>query len=42
MLTRIVVQDTITLEGVCGNDDFALVGFGQCVGKIERAIKIDF
>lgn len=26
--------DTLTLEGVCGSEDGALVGFGECVGTI--------
>jgi fumarylacetoacetase len=29
--------DTITIRGVCGEPG-ALVGFGECVGKIESAI----
>ncbi|KAF1994609.1 fumarylacetoacetate hydrolase FahA [Amniculicola lignicola CBS 123094] len=29
--------DEITFTGVCGTDDEALVGFGQCVGRIEPA-----
>jgi fumarylacetoacetase len=32
--------DEVTFTGVCGTDENALVGFGQCVGKIEPAIKI--
>ena len=30
--------DTIDIEGVCGTDQDALVGFGKCVGKILPAI----
>jgi len=30
--------DTITIRGVCGGEPGALVGFGECVGKIESAI----
>ncbi|KAH8808469.1 hypothetical protein F5884DRAFT_792337 [Xylogone sp. PMI_703] len=29
--------DTITIRGVCGSEDGALVGFGECGGKIESA-----
>ena len=32
--------DTVTLTGVCGSEDGALVGFGECVGKIEPAIDL--
>lgn len=34
--------DTITITGVCGSEDFALVGFGECVGRIDPAIEIKF
>jgi fumarylacetoacetase len=34
--------DEITIRGVCGNDEEALVGFGECVGRIEPAVKLDF
>ena len=34
--------DTVTITGVCGNEDGALVGFGQCVGRIEPAIELKF
>lgn len=34
--------DTITITGVCGHEDGALVGFGECVGKIEPALVIKF
>jgi fumarylacetoacetase len=32
--------DTVTLYGVCGNDETGLVGFGECTGKIVPAPKI--
>ncbi|ORY13682.1 fumarylacetoacetate hydrolase FahA [Clohesyomyces aquaticus] len=32
--------DEITISGVCGSDEDALVGFGQCVGRIEPALKM--
>lgn len=34
--------DEVTLRGVCGGEDGALVGFGDCVGRIEPAIHLDF
>ena len=34
--------DTITLTGVCGGEDGALVGFGECTGRIEPAIDMEF
>lgn len=34
--------DEITIRGVCGADEEALVGFGECVGRIEPALKLDF
>ncbi|KAF2034925.1 fumarylacetoacetate hydrolase FahA [Setomelanomma holmii] len=34
--------DEITIRGVCGNDEEALVGFGECVGRIEPALKLNF
>jgi len=30
--------DEITISGVCGTDQDALVGFGQCTGRIEPAL----
>ena len=33
--------DTITITGVCGREDGALVGFGECNGKIEPAIELE-
>jgi fumarylacetoacetase len=33
--------DEITIRGVCGNDDEALVGFGECVGRIEPALELN-
>ena len=32
--------DEITIAGVCGSDEWALVGFGECVGRIEPALKL--
>lgn len=34
--------DEVTIRGVCGADDEALVGFGECVGRIEPAISLSF
>ncbi|KAK7511516.1 hypothetical protein IWZ03DRAFT_335721 [Phyllosticta citriasiana] len=34
--------DEIIFTGVCGSDEDALVGFGQCRGKIEPALKFPF
>lgn len=34
--------DEITIRGVCGSDEDALVGFGECVGRIEPALEINF
>lgn len=34
--------DEVTIRGVCGTDEEALVGFGECVGRIEPALKLDF
>ncbi|KAL6708486.1 hypothetical protein ACN47E_002749 [Coniothyrium glycines] len=34
--------DEITITGVCGSNEEALVGFGECVGRIEPALKLDF
>jgi fumarylacetoacetase len=31
--------DTITIRGVCGGEEGALVGFGECVGTIESAFQ---
>jgi len=41
---RIFLQDgdTVTFTGVCGTDEDALVGFGQCSGKIEPAANLGF
>lgn len=30
--------DTVTIEGVCGMEDFGLVGFGECSGQILKAL----
>ena len=32
--------DEITITGVCGSDERALVGFGECVGWIEPALML--
>ncbi|KAF2264582.1 fumarylacetoacetate hydrolase FahA [Lojkania enalia] len=32
--------DEVTFSGVCGSDEEALVGFGECVGRIEPALKL--
>jgi fumarylacetoacetase len=34
--------DEITIQGVCGADDEAFVGFGECVGRIEPALNLNF
>lgn len=34
--------DEITITGVCGTDEDALVGFGECVGRIEPALSFSF
>lgn len=34
--------DEITIRGVCGANDEALVGFGECIGRIEPALKLNF
>ena len=34
--------DTITITGVCGRESGALVGFGECVGRIEPALDLKF
>ena len=32
--------DEVTITGCCGTEDGAFVGFGECTGRIEPAIKI--
>ncbi|KAI9782941.1 MAG: hypothetical protein M1839_004416 [Geoglossum umbratile] len=32
--------DTVTIRGVCGDDENSLVGFGECRGRIEPAAKL--
>lgn len=32
--------DTVTLSGVCGTDEGALVGFGDCIGTIQPALEM--
>jgi fumarylacetoacetase len=34
--------DTITITGVCGSQEGALVGFGECRGRIEPAPQLSF
>lgn len=34
--------DEITIRGVCGTDEDALVGFGACVGRIQPALELKF
>lgn len=34
--------DEITIRGVCGSNEESLVGFGQCVGRIEPALQLNF
>ncbi|KAK3725134.1 hypothetical protein LTR37_000645 [Vermiconidia calcicola] len=34
--------DTVTLTGVCGSEEGALVGFGDCVGRIDPAVQLSF
>ena len=34
--------DTVTITGVCGSEDGAFVGFGECTGRIEPAIEMKF
>ena len=33
--------DEITIKGVCGTDETS-VGFGECVGRIEPALTLDW
>ena len=33
--------DTVTISGVCGGEDGALVGFGECSGTIQPALELD-
>ena len=30
--------DEVTITGVCGSDPDSLVGFGECVGRIEPPV----
>ena len=32
--------DSVTIRGWAGNSEVGLVGFGECTGRIERAIKM--
>jgi fumarylacetoacetase len=34
--------DEVTITGVCGTDEEALVGFSECVGRIEPAYTLNF
>jgi fumarylacetoacetase len=31
--------DTVIFTGVCGNGEYGLVGFGECMGTIKPAVK---
>ena len=31
--------DTVIFTGVCGSEQYGLVGFGQCVGSIKPAVR---
>ncbi|KAJ4323790.1 hypothetical protein N0V94_001710 [Neodidymelliopsis sp. IMI 364377] len=42
MRTFLEDGDEITIKGVCGQDEEALVGFGECVGRIEPALELKF
>jgi len=33
--------DEVVITGVCGEDEGALVGFGECVGRIEPAVQLN-
>ena len=33
--------DTVTITGVCGNNEDSLVGFGECIGTIEAAVTLE-
>lgn len=34
--------DEVIISGICGSDADALVGFGECSGTIEPALKLDY
>jgi len=40
--TFLLDGDEITMRGWCGGEDGALVGFGECVGRIEPALEMKF
>jgi fumarylacetoacetase len=40
--TFLLDGDEVTFTGVCGTDEDALVGFGQCTGRVEPALKMRF
>ena len=42
MRTFLEDGDEVTIKGVCGEDEEALVGFGECVGRIEPALELNF
>lgn len=42
MRTFLEDGDEVTIRGVCGHDEEALVGFGECVGRIEPALELKF
>jgi len=33
--------DRVTIRGVCGEGDEGRVGFGECMGVVESAVKFD-
>lgn len=41
---RLFLQDgdEIVLRGCCEGENGALVGFGECAGKIDPAVKLNF
>jgi fumarylacetoacetase len=40
--TFLLDGDEVTFTGVCGTDEDALVGFGQCTGRVEPALEMRF
>jgi len=42
MRTFLEDGDEINIWGVCGQNEETLVGFGECVGKIEPALELKF
>lgn len=41
---RLFLQDgdEVILRGCCGSEDGALVGFGECAGRIDPAVQLNF